>query len=307
MQELEIVQYPQLDGLRLFLNTVYYRTPHLHSEWELILVLENTLFIRSGQANYLVEPGQMILFNPDEPHEFQRTDGGCTFACMQVSQRILPVSTWLHVEGCLLHRYLSPEEMEDITSLFLNVLRKYLRQEEQYALYCVAQCCMIFYRLLSKVPSRELTPAQAAHMDKRNTLLKRLVKFVDDNYTTKIRLSDFAEAEGYTVSYLSHYIKTSMNQTFQGYVTSVRLNCARNMIAAGRKRMLDICMESGFSDYRYFCKAFRKQYNMTPETYRHSNSQSKRLSVLRCSIHSEEKFYSWEDSLMLLEDLLRRQ
>ena len=71
MQELEIVQYPQLDGLRLFLNTVYYRAPHLHSEWELILVLENILHIRSGQTNYLVEPGQMILFNPDEPHEFQ--------------------------------------------------------------------------------------------------------------------------------------------------------------------------------------------------------------------------------------------
>ena len=307
MQELEIVQYPQLDGLRLFLNTVYYRTPHLHSEWELILVLENTLAVRNGQAVYLVEPGQMILINPDEPHEFHRTENGCTFVCMQVSPRILPVSARLHVEGCLLHRYLSAEEMKDITGLFLDVLRKYLRQEEQYALYCVAQCCMIFYRLLSKVPSRELTPAQAAHMDKRNTLLKRLVKFVDDNYTTKIRLSDFAEAEGYTVSYLSHYIKTSMNQTFQEYVTSVRLNCARNMIATGRKRMLDICMESGFSDYRYFCKAFRKQYNMTPETYRHSNSQSKRLSVLRCSIHSEETFYSREDSLMLLEDLLRQR
>lgn len=32
MHELEIVQYLQVDGLRLFLNTVYYRTPHLHSE-----------------------------------------------------------------------------------------------------------------------------------------------------------------------------------------------------------------------------------------------------------------------------------
>lgn len=307
MHELEIVQYPQLDGLRLFLNTVYYRTAHLHSEWELILVLENTLTVRNGQAIYLVEPGQMILINPDEPHEFQRTETGCTFACMQVSPRILPVSARLQVEGCLLHRYLLPEEMEDITGLFLDILRKYLRQEEQYGLYCVAQCCMIFYRLLSKVPSRELTPVQAMHMDKRNALLKRLVRFVDENYTEKIKLSDFAKAEGYTVTYLSHYIKASMNQTFQEYVTSVRLNCARNMIAAGRKRMLDVCMESGFSDYRYFCKAFRQQYNMTPETYRHSSSQNKHLTELRRSIHSEETFYSREDSLLLLEELLRQR
>ncbi len=300
MQELEIVQYPQVDGLRLFLNTVYYRSPHLHSEWELIWVLENTLSVCSGQNHYLVEPGQMILFNPDEPHEFQRMDAGCTFACMQVSARILPVSARLRVDGCLLHRYLSPEDMEQLKRQFLDVLQMYLHQQEQYALYCIAQCCMMFYRVLSCVPNHELTPAQAANMDKRNALLKRLVRFVDDHYTAKIKLLDFAQTEGYTVSYLSHYIKSSMNQTFQEYVTSVRLNCARNMIADGRKRMLDVCMESGFSDYRYFCKAFRQQYSMTPEEYRRSNSGHKRLTALRHSIHSEEQFYSREESLEIL-------
>lgn len=36
MNELEIIQHQQTEGLSLFLNTVDYRTPHLHSEWELI-------------------------------------------------------------------------------------------------------------------------------------------------------------------------------------------------------------------------------------------------------------------------------
>ena len=82
MHELEIVQYQQVDGLRLFLNIVYYRTPHLHSESELIWVLENTLSVSNGQNHYLVAPGQMILFHPDELHEFQRMNTGCTFVCM---------------------------------------------------------------------------------------------------------------------------------------------------------------------------------------------------------------------------------
>jgi len=303
MNELEIVQYPQMAGLRLFLNTVYYRTPHLHSEWELVWVLENTLSVNCGQKHYLVEPGQMILFNPDEPHEFQRTQNGCTFACMQVSSQILPIKSNLYVNECLVGKHLPPEEMHSLREQFLDVLHMYLRQERQYALYCIAQSCMMFYRLLSFMPNCELTTAQAMNIDKRSAILKRLVRFVDDHYTGKIKLSDFAKAEGYSVGYLSHYIKTGMNQTFQDYVTSVRLNCARNMIAAGGKRMLDICMESGFSDYRYFCKAFRMQYHMTPEEYKHSGFGGRGLAKLHSSIHSEERIYSIEESLEILHRL----
>ena len=193
--------------------------------------------------------------------------------------------------------------METLKRQFLDVMWVYLHQENQYVLYCIAQSYLIFYRVLSFVPSYELTTAQASNLDKRNGLLKRLVQFVDNNYTSKIRLSDFARAEGYTVSYLSHYIKNSMNQTFQEYVTAVRLNCARNMIADGGKRLLDICMESGFSDYRYFCKAFRSQYNMTPEEYRCNGGRDQGMTNLRSSIHSEERIYSVKESLEILNRL----
>ena len=245
----------------------------------------------------------MILFNPNEPHEFQKTDAGCTFACMQISARLLPISPRLCVDDCLPHVYLSSEEMESIKKQFFDVMVAYLQQEKQHSLYCVGQCCLMFHRLLSHMPHHALTAAQAASLDKRKALLKRLVRFVEENHGAKIRLSDFAGSEGYTVSYLSHYIKNSMNQTFQEYVTLVRLNCARELIAAGGKRMLDICMESGFSDYRYFCKAFRKQYGMTPEEYRRCNCESKGSAASRRSLHSEERFYSREESLLKLKAL----
>lgn len=303
MNELEIIRYPQIDGLRLFLNTVDYRTPHLHSEWELIWVLENPLSIHCGQKHHRAEPGQLILLNPNEPHEFRKVTDGSTFACMQISPKLLPVSSRLYVDACLPHLYLSTEELEELKQQFFLALQKYLRQEQQYALYCVGQCCMIFYLLLSRMPGHTLTPAQATSLDKRHALLKRLVRFVEENHMSKIKLSDFAEAEGYSVTYLSHYIKDSMNQTFQEYVTSMRLSSARRGIAAGGKRMLDICMESGFSDYRYFCKAFRKQYGMTPEAYHRSNSEKGEFSASGHSTQSEERFYSREDSLRFLEAL----
>ena len=39
MSELEIIQFHQLQGLNVFVNTVNYRSAHFHNEWELLWVL----------------------------------------------------------------------------------------------------------------------------------------------------------------------------------------------------------------------------------------------------------------------------
>ena len=57
MNELEIIRHPQIEGLSMFFNTVDYRTPHMHPEWEIILVLENELSVNCGAEEYRLEPG----------------------------------------------------------------------------------------------------------------------------------------------------------------------------------------------------------------------------------------------------------
>ena len=124
---------------------------------------------------------------------------------------------------------------------------------------------------------------------------------MDSNFRHKIRLSDFAETEGCSLSYLSHFVKESMNQTFQEYVSTVRFNYACQLIVSGEMNMLDVCMESGFSDYRYFVKTFRRLRGMTPEEYRRSHGSRNWSPDMWHSLHSMERFYSAEQSMEMLE------
>ena len=102
--------------------------------------------------------------------------------------------------------------------------------------------------------------------------------------------------------YLSAFIKANMHCSFQEYVNSVRFHCARKLIDEGGKRMLDVCMESGFSDYRYFSRAFREQCGMTPEEYsRYTKRLHLEAAAIRHSLHSVERFYSRQESLKLIE------
>ena len=57
-------------------------------------------------------------------------------------------------------------------------------------------------------------------------------------------------------------------KSFQEYVDSVRFQKACRLIELGGLRLLDVSEESGFSDYRYFSRAFVRRTGKTPEEYR---------------------------------------
>ena len=153
---------------------------------------------------------------------------------------------------------------------------------------------------------RAITREERISQEKRNKRLTSLIRFVDENYMHKIRLSDFAEAEGFSMSYLSHFIKSTLNQSFQEYVNSVRINCACKLISGGEEKLTAVCMASGFSDYRYFSSAFKKQFGMTPEQYKLSLKKPEN-AVIHHSIHSLERFYTDEQSKAILAELRRQQ
>lgn len=302
MDELEIVQYQQLQGLNVFVNTVTYRSPHFHQEWELLWVLDAPLKVNWNQKEILLQPGDLALFPPRIPHEFQQTKGICTFLCLQISSASVSLPTNLVTQDILLSSYLSQEELEKLRQEVLEIAENYFYRDHLYELLCCGKSALALHTLLKNMPCRILTPEEAAAESLKNARLMRLTQFVEENYMHKIRLADFAAAEGCSVSYLSHFIRNTMNQTFQEYVNSVRFSRACKLIAEGNQSMISISVESGFSDYRYFSRAFQESYGMTPAEYgRKSNAAVPEKDTHIPSAHSQEKFLTRGQSLGILQ------
>ena len=235
------------------------------------------------------------------PHEFRKVEGGCTFLCVQVSRELFPGIDNLVMEAQIVDEFM---DTAAIKKWLFRCALAYFRRERFYEMEVMGHVSRIFHDIFTAMPSHSVSMDEARSRDKRNARLLRLQKYVDENYMHKIRLADFAKEEGCTVSFLSHFVRDCLNQTFQEYVTSVRFNSACQQIAAGNTKMLDVCMESGFSDYRYFTKAFRQYCGMTPEQFAHSqNAQLREDALTRRSIHSMERFYTEEQSLRYLQKL----
>lgn len=307
MEELEIVPQNQVEGMRVFLNRVEYRSPHFHSEWELLWVLDNPLSIVYEQQKLAIEPGEVILFPPNCPHEFHEIEQPCTFLCLQISTKLFVSTENLRTKEVKLSNCLPPETLEWLRQTMAEIAKACWERLPYYGLFCLGQCGLILHKLLQFVPCHVMSKEELSRVEQCNARLSRLLQFVDDNYMHKIRLADFARQEGRTVSYMSHFVRDTMNQTFQEYVNSVRFNHARKLIATTSDPLVNICFESGFSDYRYFSQVFQQVYGMTPAEYRKQyQSVSSEQFLPAKSIHSREMIYSSAELLKILKDFLEK-
>ena len=191
MNELEIIRHSRIPGMTVFFNTVDYRTPHFHPEWELIWLLDNPMTVSGGGGSFRAEKGDLLLFQPSEPHELHKVEENCTFLCLQVSPELLRLENDLVVEPILLNPFLG-EQAGALRSTLLAVAQAYLNREQFSNLFCVGQACLIFHQILNAVPVRAITREERISQEKRNKRLTSLIRFVDENYMHKIRLSDFA-------------------------------------------------------------------------------------------------------------------
>ena len=302
MDELEIVQFHQLRGLNIFVNTVTYRSPHFHHEWELLWVLDAPLKVTWMQREFILQPGDLALFPPRIPHEFQQVSGICTFLCLQITPAGISLPTNIITRDIQVRDYLSDAAYQQLRRDVLEIAESYFLAEDYYELLCFGKSALVLHQLLRAMPAQTVSAEDAASESQRNARLMRLTQYVEENFRRKIRLADFAQSEGCSVSYISHFVNKTMTQTFHDYVNSVRFRHACKLIAEGKLSMISISMEAGFSDYRYFSRAFQKAYGMTPAEYsRKANTVITETVSHIHSAHSQERFLTRGQSLGILQ------
>ena len=87
--------------------------------------------------------------------------------------------------------------------------------------------------------------------------------------------------------------------SFQSYVNKLRCEHARRLLLGTEKTLLDISIESGFSDPKYFNKSFQMQYGCLPKQYRKS-FHNLELHEQQNNILSTQEFLSEEASIVIL-------
>lgn len=270
--EFEIVWHPRVSHFKAFVVTIDYRTPHLHRDFELDLILRGeAVFVCQHRAD-TVRMGDMVLLNPNQSHEIRTESAPVTVLCIQVSPSFflnaLPEIERVMVDAFLPWQHMPEASRALFTQRMLELAEQYLCMHPRYGLLCAGLLHLMMHQLLMQLPAHLISEQEQRANLRRTERLRRILDTVDKNHTQNIHLSDLAKAEGLTLSYLSHFVKDHLHMTFQEYVGYVRFLHAKRLLLAGEKRLLVLAIESGFSDVRYLTKAFLRNTGLTPDTYR---------------------------------------
>ena len=106
-----------------------------------------------------------------------------------------------------------------------------------------------------------------------NTLINDAIAYIDENYMNEsCSLVDVAEALSVNSSYLSTIFSKEMDTTFVKFLTSKRLEKAKELLAKERMHTADVAAAVGYKDAHYFSFVFRKMFGLSPKEYRNQNS-----------------------------------
>jgi AraC-like DNA-binding protein len=113
----------------------------------------------------------------------------------------------------------------------------------------------------------ELARTRAQNVSRRESLA-RVSRYIRENLTHRITLSDAAAAASLSPNYLAHLIKKDTGKTLTDLVTERRLERARELLAHTTMRVAEVARAVGFDDEAYFARRFRQWYDLSPRDFR---------------------------------------
>lgn len=269
--EYELISCQKLQHVKLFLNDITYRNYHIHSAFEVLLVLDGSGHINLQDRNISVQRGSIILINPYELHEIDAQGGHIVTVVIQISRHFcetyIPHLSNLRFFENNLSECLEMEIISEISRRILRLAQVYLHSSDYFALDCLSLSLDLLKLLIYSVPQEIPSDHDCAVIRKHVRQTTRILNFLDSNYTTTIRLQDVAELSGLSSTYVSHLFTQNIGISMQEYLNNLRFEHAMNLARTTALSATAIALRSGFSDLKYLNKMTRKRFGCNMKDY----------------------------------------
>ena len=109
---------------------------------------------------------------------------------------------------------------------------------------------------------------QSMHNNDQNQLIQQIYKYLNDNFSQPIGLTNVSEHVNRNPSYISRFIKQATGRKFSEILAELRLEEAKKLLRSSNLKITQIAEQVGYPNLQYFTRVFTGQMNMTPAEYR---------------------------------------
>lgn len=265
--------------------------PHWHYFMEILFMLEGTAMINCDQNTYVLEPGDIILFLPQQIHSIYSTTNiplkyyVLKFDINQLSPSAnASGSTFSGIHFPSLFRsargnesaslYLPTETLEGlpIEQLFSDCQKEMDGQEYGYRILMQSCINTLLTYVLRIWRANGFDTDQALAMPKEADSILTITEYIDSHAHEALKVEELAALCHMSYSYFAKSFRELYGQSCKKYIEFIRLAKAEDLLLFTNLDLNYISQETGFSDCSHFIKAFRGKHGMTPKQFRREHS-----------------------------------
>lgn len=122
---------------------------------------------------------------------------------------------------------------------------------------------------VSRQQNQERNSGGDENLDGRLSAIRRqITEYLEENYMKDISLTDIAMKMNYSDPYFCKVFKSCFNKGFILYLTELRIEKSKVLLADVTVNVKDISSRVGFRDSNYYTKVFKRMEGVTPSEYR---------------------------------------
>ncbi|MBD1379644.1 AraC family transcriptional regulator [Metabacillus arenae] len=256
---------------------------HTHNEVEIMYVIDGKCIVDTEEESVSMKKGDFILLDSNVSHRLiVEKNTPCRILNVEFSfikkERRFPSIKELAAENknlaelLLLNRpYVVLKDPNEIYHTLKNLVLEMDKKESEQEIMIqllLAQLLIQIARMVVEESGKKSEQQQA------NVYVKKTIEYLHHNYDCDIQVKDIGQAVNLHPGYLHRIFKKQTGSTIMEYLTSLRMEKAKMLLADTDIPVIEISYYIGINSRQYFSLLFKKYTNKTPIEYRKSVEQN---------------------------------
>lgn len=230
-------------------------------DFYLLYLTSGSLQFCSGESNVQINPGDIIILPPGNGYA-QSFYNGAELNYL-----------WVHFTGGGVENAL--KELNISTFPIVNKTKEpnHLQTRFSRLFDCFLKNDSLMERDLSASLEKLLVEISRAsgNFEKPKTSLSKSVNYINNSYTSQIKIPDLAKMEGMSMTRYNLRFKEQFGIPPTKYIINLRVNMAKELLCSSSLTLSQISDACGYEDYNFFAKVFKSAVGVSPKQYRTKN------------------------------------
>lgn len=259
--------------------------PHWHYYMEIVLVIKGKVKMQAENEEYIMGPGEIIVFHPKVVHAFYHADESeVELAVFKLDINSMTFTS--HYSPKLRNIFRSAEKKKEsividseyikemqIDAIFHHCIDEIQKNHYGYDIVVFGDLYHLLILIIRYWQRNGFRIDQDAFSEEENYDIFNILPYISSHLDGELKVTDIAESCGLSYSYFAKRFQAIYGKSCKEYIEDMRVYKAEQLLLFTDFDLTYISQITGFSDCSHMIKSFKQRKNVTPKQFRMLNKK----------------------------------